>query len=439
MKQITKILLNEYQHFIRSPFKVVSLLLFMGAAIYGLQNGLTLYKKQQLEIAAIKTKDQESIQKVEQWFKEGKAGPEDRPWVNITKPFWAVWYMPTTAVKAPSPMMPFSLGQSEQFGYYKKVTNWSTIFDGDLAEEIANPERLTVGTLDFSFVLIYLLPILIIVWLFNIGGLEKDLGFSRLIQVNQMSSSHWLLARFMFYFGLLIGILLLIMTAYAFTTPIFSQYTAQFFTLLLYIFLYMLLWFAVFYAINYWGKGSSDQALKMVAVWLVFCILVPGAIHQSASLKYPVGYMTDFIDITREESEKLQQLSMKDQRRKLFESYPTLANTKQGKDTSINEEIMGYSSSALANQLMINATAQIEAKQEQKNQFIKNTYLINPVSLFQNNINNIAGTDYYAYQAYRKQIQQLINQKIEIILMASWNKDSINQAAYSKYLRQLSK
>ena len=71
--------------------------------------------------------------------------------------------------------MVFSLGQSEQYGYYKRVTNWSTTFDSDLAEEIANPERLAIGTLDFNFVFIYLSPILLIILLFNIGGLEKDL------------------------------------------------------------------------------------------------------------------------------------------------------------------------------------------------------------------------------------------------------------------------
>ena len=73
-------------------------------------------------------------------------------------------------------MMVFSLGQSEQYGYYKRVTNWSTIFDSDLAEEIANPERMAIGTLDLNFVLIYLTPILIIILLFNIGGLERAVG-----------------------------------------------------------------------------------------------------------------------------------------------------------------------------------------------------------------------------------------------------------------------
>ena len=71
-------------------------------------------------------------------------------------------------------MMVFSVGQSEQYGYYKKVTNWSSTFDSDLAEEIANPERLALGTLDFNFVFIYLCPILITVLIFNIGGWKRS-------------------------------------------------------------------------------------------------------------------------------------------------------------------------------------------------------------------------------------------------------------------------
>ena len=42
-------------------------------------------------------------------------------------------------------MMVFSLGQSEQYGYYKRVTNWSSVYDSDLAEETVKPER-AIGT-----------------------------------------------------------------------------------------------------------------------------------------------------------------------------------------------------------------------------------------------------------------------------------------------------
>ena len=42
------------------------------------------------------------------------------------------------------------------------------------------------------------------------------------------------------------------------------------------------------------GHGSSSNAFNMIAIWITFCILIPGAVHQYVS-KVPVGYMTDFL------------------------------------------------------------------------------------------------------------------------------------------------
>ena len=39
-------------------------------------------------------------------------------------------------------------------------------------EEISNPERLANGSIDFSFLIIFLLPILLIILTYNISGLE---------------------------------------------------------------------------------------------------------------------------------------------------------------------------------------------------------------------------------------------------------------------------
>ena len=110
--------------------------------------------------------------------------------------------------------MVFSLGQSEQYGYYKRVTNWSSTFDSDLAEEIANPERLAIGTLDFNFVFTYLSPILIIILLFNIGGLERDLKFENLIYLQSISKRSLLFLRFLFYFVLVVLILFILLFFY---------------------------------------------------------------------------------------------------------------------------------------------------------------------------------------------------------------------------------
>ena len=44
MIRFLKIMLSEFDHFKRSPFKIFSLLLYTMAIIYGCQNGYTLYK-----------------------------------------------------------------------------------------------------------------------------------------------------------------------------------------------------------------------------------------------------------------------------------------------------------------------------------------------------------------------------------------------------------
>lgn len=432
MTNFILIIQNEFRHFARSSFKIVSLILFVIAAVYGLQNGYGLFKKHTAEITAIKTKNDETVQKIVERFEKGDT--KVRPWIDVSTPFWAIWNAPATAIKTPSPLMPFTIGQAEQFGYYKPVTNWSSTYDSDLAEEIANPERLATGTLDFSFVVLYLLPVLLIVLLFNIGGLEKDLGFDRLIQVNTISQKKWLLARFTFYFVALIAVLFGLMLPYAILTGALQINFGAFIKLFFYIVLYALIWFSVFYFINLSGKGSANQALKMVSVWLLLCIVIPGSIHQIASLKYPAGYMTDYINAKRDETYKLWDLPTDSVRNRLLVLYPKLADTKHGKDTISDKDIIDNSSSGLVNELMKNTALTIESNNENKNRFIRNTYWLNPVSFFQNKMNALADNDYYAYKHFRANIQSTIDKKVNTIIFDCWNKETVNKEKYLQYV-----
>ena len=49
MKSIA-IFIYEWKHFIRNPFKIVSIILFVITAVYGLHNGANLYQDQISEI-----------------------------------------------------------------------------------------------------------------------------------------------------------------------------------------------------------------------------------------------------------------------------------------------------------------------------------------------------------------------------------------------------
>ena len=435
MKNAFEITRSEFVHFIRSPLKVISLMLYVLALVYGCQNGFNLFKTHRSEIMTIKAKNGNSITKMILQYEEIENGLKEKPRRDPTTPYWAIWNTPSYAFKYPSSMMVFSLGQSEQYGYYKRVTNWSSTFDNDLAEEIANPERLAMGTLDFNFVLIYLTPILLIILLFNIGGLEKDLNFDNLIYVNNISKKNWLLSRFSFYFVLLNIILFVLLIPYGLLSAVFQNEAISFLKLSLLILIYNLIWFLIFYLINYWGKNSPDHAIKMISTWLVFCIIIPGAFHQVASLKYSTNYMTDYLDVSRDQRYGIFDLPADTLQSKLLKIFPKLQNTIYAVDTSLNKSIVDKSISGLVNVLNKEVVKKIEKSNDDKNQFVKSYFILNPVVYFQNKINSFTKTDYYAYKSYRKHIQSIIDKKIDLILEDTWNNVNVNKGKYIQYVK----
>ena len=436
MKKYIQIFQSEFLHIARSPFKLFSSLLFVFALVYGCQNGYKLFEKHNVEIIDISSKNEDSINKMLLKYEAFDNGAENKSRRDPTEPYWAIWNIPSYAFKYPSPMMVFSLGQSEQYGYYKRVTNWSTTFDNDLAEEIANPERLAIGTLDFNFVFIYLAPILIIILLFNIGGYEKDLKFDHLVYLSNITKRQWLFIRFLFYYIITIALLFILMFFYGLIADVFQNETQNFIILLFTVGLYILFWFTIFYFTNLSSRGSSDQAIKMISTWLALCILIPGVIHQITSIKHPTNYMTEFLDVDREQSNAIFKLSPDTLKIKMLDAFPILEKTVFATDTIIDENIINRGVSGLVNILNKDVAKKIEKSYEAKNKFIKSFDSINPVIAFHNQINSLTGTDYYAYLHYRKHIQSIIDKKVGLILEETWNKVIVNKKKYVEYVEK---
>ena len=436
MSKYLDILKFESFHLINSPYKIISIVLYAISILYGCQTGYDLFKKHNIEIKSINSKNADFEKKMLVQYDELEQGLIEKPRRDPTIPYWAIWNTPSYALKSPSPMIVFSTGQAEQYGYYKKVTNWSTVFDNDLAEEIANPERLALGTLDFSFVLLFLTPILMIILLFNVGGLEKDNGFDKLIYLNDFSKKSWLITRFSYYFLVLFTLICFLLIPYAVLSGVFTNELMSFFTLMVLIFLYIFLWVSIFYFINYWGKGSVDQAIKMISVWVALSIIMPGLFHQITSIKFSTNYMVDYLDVARDQRYEIFDMSTDTLQNELLESFPVLKSSVYAQDTTINKGIINRSISGLVNILNKKASGKIEKESELKNNFVRSTLLLNPIMYFQNKINEVSKADYYAYRLYRENIQNSIDKKIELILRDTWNKEEVDKERYIEYLQE---
>ena len=121
------------------------------ACLFALYSGSELQHKQQVTIQNMQNEHVEEVDKSLGWFENGEKGPADREWVDIHQPYWALQYVPTAVFKYPPRLLALGTGQTEQYGYYKEITFWSAIYDNDMVEELANPERLVGGNIDFSF------------------------------------------------------------------------------------------------------------------------------------------------------------------------------------------------------------------------------------------------------------------------------------------------
>jgi ABC-2 type transport system permease protein len=321
--------------------------------------------------------------------------------------------------------------------FYKRVTFQSSPYDADMAEEIANPERLQSGTLDFSFVVLYLMPLLLLIWLYNIKGAEADAGFLPLIYTQTGSKNSWLMARVAFYGVLLLLVVLGLMFYGALLTNVFKGAGSAFGQIFFWVVSYLIGWMAVFSYILISGKSSIGNTLKMVGLWLLLAFIIPAAVHQWVSIQHPANLMTDFIDAQRDERDELFNQPDSIFQEHLNSLFPQILNSPVAQDSTKMNLAMNRSGAALTNELMKKSFHTIEESNSAKNDLIRSSYWFNPVTFFQNQLNAFSETHYRDYQNYRREIQTMIDKQVKKMVLDTWNEVKVDKEKYLKYNENL--
>ena len=139
-----------------------------------------------------------------------------------------------------------------------------------------NPVQLLFGNFDLAFVIIYILPLLIIAFSFNILSKEKELGTLRLLGAQPVSVAMWLLQKMTirYFVFTLITIFMLLISAVLFSTGGFSSFDGLL-GLCLIVAGYILFWFVIAYIINIKINNSSKNALTLIGTWLLIVMILP--------------------------------------------------------------------------------------------------------------------------------------------------------------------
>jgi ABC-2 type transport system permease protein len=236
---------------------------------------------------------------------------------------------PRYALAPPAPLAALSVGQSDLYPYYFKVTSQSkqTFMTND---EIENPTNLLAGRFDLAFVIIYLYPLLILALSYNLISAEREQG-TMAMMLSQPVSLRTIAAgkigvRALVVLGLAAGLSLI-----GFLASGSALGAGAWLRLSLWIAVvtgYGAFWFALAMLVNGFGRNSATNAMVLAGMWLVLALLLPALLNVAVTTIYPVPSRVEMVQATRrasaEATSKGSQLLAR-----YFEDHPELTAGRQ--------------------------------------------------------------------------------------------------------------
>lgn len=328
-------------------------------------------------------------------------------WQMPSEPMTIGYRHPRLAIMQPENLSFVATGQSDMYTHFKSPTVYGNNFALDYSEMI-NSVQLLFGNFDLSFVITYLLPLLIIAFTFNILSKEKELGNLLLISAQPVSTIKWLLNKTIIRYLIftLISLLTLLVVIAVFSSQAYENLN-NIFSLLLLIAAYNLFWFVLAFIVNIKINDSSKNALNLIGFWLLIVLILPATINQIGNSLYPTPSrlkMINEIRLIKKENEEKQN--------EILDAY--LRNHPEMAKESDKEQF-GFWHNYFASEKVIEEKTKplltkYDSQLEKQQKLIGIFQFLSPAILMQQSLNKIAGTSEKHYNDYKKQVFEFSNE-----------------------------
>jgi ABC-2 type transport system permease protein len=211
--------------------------------------------------------------------------PSDDPFVLSTREQFAV--LP------PGPLSLLCVGDSELRPPAAKVLAWSTPGSLFAQTELHNPANLRAGRFDAAFIMVYLLPLFILSLSFDLVSAEREGGTLALIRAHPASLACVLLLKTLPRAVVTWAMVWLCGLGAASIIP--GTARLRLVLWILAVCLYAAFWIVLALAINFFGYGSSTNAVILVGCWIVLAIVTPALIDNFIQAKWPLPPPSEII------------------------------------------------------------------------------------------------------------------------------------------------
>ena len=410
MKTLFHILSFEWKSLRRSSTLKVLVLVVLGAGIYGIYFGKFEIDKQERQIAQVQRYEQQQFADLIRWAKldtTTQAGKEK--YVQATSPAggdFDVHFTYYVTHEAP-PLAGLCLGQRDLFPVYYGINV------GDLARqtnggELANPMKLLTGNFDLSYVLVFLLPVLIVGLFYDLYAGEKEGGTLSLLQSQPTSLSTVLLAKGLLRLLVVLGLAtLLVVLAFGLQGISLRAHYRPFLQWLGIIYGYCLLWTALMGLIVWLRRSTALSAILGLAVWLIFTLVTPALLNLLALAEEPLPNRAEAINAVRTLSDKMWASPKSFVLNKFYQENPRYRNA----DTT-NFDQWYYASFPLLDEEASALNATFETQVARRNHLLRQWEWLAPAALVHEKLSSIAQTDRESHRAFMERVQAF-HQKLE--------------------------
>lgn len=416
MKTLLLIFRYDWYSLSRSPLFVLSSLLVLllnAAAIYTGRHYSTQQKQTILQLQAY---EQAHYQRLAQQFDSIHAAgirgsvhtnPAQPTKMALSSGFRIAW-------RQPSPLQLFNFGQSDLHPYYYKVTahKQQTFYH---QAEIRSGLLSFAGHFDLSFVLIYLLPLVVIALGFDILPRERREGTLFLLASTPVSLRQVIFGRLLFRFLLLTTLVLLsAAVGLAWTHGISALFSAPFAWWILLASAYLGFWFSICFLVNALGQKAATHAGLLVSLWLLMVLFGPALLQYFSQRLHPVPARSNLVNLSREAGKEIEKRSAQ-----LLEDYiqdhPELVAQKEG----LNMQDFGtryFVQLQEIEETIAPVKASFDARQQAHEHFVRQSALLLPPILMQEAMNEVSATSNFHFNRFADEVVWLQKQLRELFI-----------------------
>lgn len=416
----------ELRTLVRSPLRLVVLILTLGVGGFVIAQGQRDVQRWREAIDAGRSQQEQSVAEARAFFDGGEAGPEDRPWVDLTKPLWQDRYAATRLAREPAPLAGIAFASLETDAVAVRISR-ST--DPLLAQgvEIENPELEAAGGFDLVTVLALFIPLLILALGVEVGSHERASGILPLIRVQSGGESRWLCARCAVIGGIGAAAGLVLVAAASIAGAVGLGSSLTFAGLVL---CYVALWTSLLAVVALVARHPSQGAVVLGGSWIVLCILVPAVGVERAAAIGAEDLALDLTVEARGASGAARDLDDEAVFEALLHRYPRLAQDLPDERPSVSYIERGGLGLIELEERM----DQREALGREQAMLVERVSLASPVVAFTRALEGLAGRGPAAAQEHQRAVLHAVSDRVERLIAGTWRGDPLDSGDFEELL-----